>query len=67
LVQKIKSDFIGGHKANRATPWIAAERGYIDAVIQPHETCLLPRKSLKLLRNRQNYGRVLRKTGLIPI
>lgn len=66
-VQKIKADFIAGYKANMATPWIAAERGYIDAVIQPHETRLLLRRSLKLLRDKQNYGRTLRKTGLNPI
>ena len=36
-----------------ATPWIAAERGFIDAVIQPHETRLLLRKSMQLLRDKQ--------------
>jgi len=66
-VQKIKADFIARYKANIATPWIAAERGYVDAVIQPHQTRLLLRRSLKLLRDKQNHGRVLRKTGLIPI
>ena len=34
-------DFIDGYNANMAIPWTAAERGYIDAVIQPHETRLL--------------------------
>lgn len=66
-VQKIKADFIAGYRVNMATPWIAAERGYIDAVIQPHETRLLLRKSFKLLHDKQNHGRVLRKTGLTPI
>jgi acetyl-CoA carboxylase carboxyltransferase component len=50
-----------------ATPWIAAERGYIDGVIQPHETRLLLRKSLRLLRDKQKHGRVQRKHGLLPI
>ena len=36
-VQKIRDDFIEGYNLNMATPWIAAERGYIDGVIQPHE------------------------------
>jgi acetyl-CoA carboxylase carboxyltransferase component len=49
-----------------ATPWIAAERGFIDAVIQPHETRLLLRKSLRLLRDKQ-ITRVQRKHGLLPI
>ena len=44
-VQKIRADFIEGYNLNMATPWIAAERGFIDAVIEPHETRLLLRKS----------------------
>ena len=47
-------------------PWIAAERGYIDGVIEPHQTRLLLRKSLRLLRDKQ-IQRVQRKHGLIPI
>ena len=66
-VQKIRADFIEGYNLNMATPWIAAERGYIDGVIQPHETRLLLRKSLRLLRDKQKHGRVQRKHGLTPI
>ena len=66
-VQKIRADFIDGYNSNMATPWIAAERGYIDAVIQPHETRLLLRKSMKLLRDKQKWDRVLRKHGQLPI
>ena len=65
--QKIKADFIEGYNLNLATPWIAAERGYIDGVIQPHETRLLLRKSLHLLRDKQNQHKVQRKHGLTPI
>jgi acetyl-CoA carboxylase carboxyltransferase component len=50
-----------------AIPWIAAERGYIDGVIQPHETRLLLRKSLNLLRDKQISWRTNRKHGLTPI
>ena len=49
-----------------AIPYIAAERGFIDAVIQPHETRLLLRRSMRLLRGKQ-IQRVQRKHGLIPI
>ncbi len=66
-VQKIKQDFIDGYNENMAIPWTAAERGYIDAVIQPHETRLLLRKSLRLLRDKQNFPKVQRKHGLLPI
>ena len=66
-VQKIKADFIEGYNANMAIPWTAAERGYIDAVIQPHESRLLLRKSLKLLRDKQKHDRIARKHGLTPL
>jgi acetyl-CoA carboxylase carboxyltransferase component len=66
-VQKIRADFIEGYNLNLATPWIAAERGYIDGVIEPHETRLLLRKSLNLLRDKQNPHKVLRKHGLTPL
>jgi acetyl-CoA carboxylase carboxyltransferase component len=65
-VQKIRADFIEGYNANLATPWVAAERGYIDGVIEPHETRLLLRKSLRLLRDKQ-IQRVQRKHGLLPL
>jgi acetyl-CoA carboxylase carboxyltransferase component len=66
-VLKIRADFIEGYNLNLATPWIAAERGYIDGVIEPHETRLLLRKSLHLLRDKQNPHKVLRKHGLTPL
>lgn len=66
-VQKIKADFIEGYNLNLAIPWTAAERGYIDAVIQPHESRLLLRKSLKLLRDKQKHDRIARKHGLTPL
>ncbi len=49
-----------------AIPYIAAERGFIDAVIEPHQTRLLLHQSLRLLRDKQISG-VQRKHGLIPI
>ena len=65
--QQIKKDFIEGYNLNMAIPWIAAERGYIDGVIEPHETRLLLRKSLHLLREKQIHWRTQRKHGLTPI
>lgn len=65
--QAVKKDFIAGYNENMAIPWTAAERGYIDGVIQPHETRLLLRKSLRLLRDKQNGPKVQRKHGLLPI
>jgi acetyl-CoA carboxylase carboxyltransferase component len=66
-VQQIKKDFIDGYNLNIAIPWTAAERGYIDGVIEPHETRLLLRKSLRLLREKQTLWRTQRKHGLTPI
>ena len=65
-VQKIKADFIEGYNLNLATPYIAAERGYVDAVIEPHQTRLHLRSAMRLLRDKQ-IQRVARKHGLIPI
>ncbi|MEZ0339513.1 acyl-CoA carboxylase subunit beta [Mycobacterium sp. pV006] len=65
-VQKIKADFIEGYNATMAVPWVAAERGFIDGVIEPHQTRLLLRKSMRLLRDKQ-INRVQRKHGLTPI
>jgi len=65
--QQIKKDFIDGYNLNIAIPWTAAERGYIDGVIEPHETRLLLRKSLHILREKQIHWRTQRKHGLTPI
>ncbi|HEU0190387.1 MAG TPA: acyl-CoA carboxylase subunit beta [Mycobacterium sp.] len=65
--QQVKKDFIEGYNLNLAIPWTAAERGYIDGVIEPHETRLLLRKSLRLLADKQNTRKVQRKHGLLPI
>lgn len=66
-VQEIRKNFIEGYNLNMAIPWIAAERGFIDAVVDPHQTRLLLRKSMRLLRDKQLWSRVGRKHGLIPI
>ena len=65
-MQKIRADFIEGYNLNMAIPYIAAERGFIDAVIEPHQTRLLLRQSLRLLRDKQ-ITRTQRKHGLIPM
>ena len=65
-VQEIRRQFIEGYNRDMATPYVAAERGYVDAVIEPHETRLKLRSALRLLRDKQ-IQRVQRKHGLIPI
>ncbi|MGV0837697.1 acyl-CoA carboxylase subunit beta [Mycolicibacterium thermoresistibile] len=65
-VQEIRRQFIEGYNRDMATPYVAAERGYVDAVIEPHETRLKLRSAMRLLRDKQ-ITRVQRKHGLIPI
>jgi acetyl-CoA carboxylase carboxyltransferase component len=65
--QAIKQSFVENYNLNMAIPWIAAERGFIDSVIEPHQTRLLLRRSLHLLRDKQLFWRVGRKHGLIPV
>ncbi|TFV55114.1 acyl-CoA carboxylase subunit beta [Mycobacterium sp. PS03-16] len=65
-VQEIRRQFIEGYNRDMATPYVAAERGYVDAVIEPHQTRLQLRTAMRLLRDKQ-ISRVQRKHGLIPI
>lgn len=52
-----------------ATPWVAAERGYIDAVIEPSRTRLEIRHALRLLRDKPPAAPEFnpRKHGLYPM
>ena len=49
-----------------ANPYIAAERGYVDEVILPHETRVLIVRALRTLRNKR-ANRLPRKHGNIPL
>ncbi|MGW5310676.1 acyl-CoA carboxylase subunit beta [Nocardia thailandica] len=59
---------IDTYNATVATPWIAAERGYIDAVIEPSQTRLEIRRALRLLRDKEaSTTPNPRKHGLFPV
>ncbi|MGW5314399.1 acyl-CoA carboxylase subunit beta [Nocardia thailandica] len=62
----VRQGLVDFYNATIATPWVAAERGYIDAVIEPKHTRLELRKALKLLRDKQ-VQRNPRKHHLIPM
>jgi propionyl-CoA carboxylase beta chain len=49
-----------------ATPYLAAERGYVDAVIRPSETRREVTRALELLRTKQE-DRPMKKHGNIPL
>ncbi|MBJ7458804.1 MAG: methylmalonyl-CoA carboxyltransferase, partial [Thermoleophilaceae bacterium] len=60
--QKLMDDY----KARFANPYSAAERGYIDDVIVPHETRPKLIKALEMLQNKR-VERPKRKHGNIPL
>jgi acetyl-CoA carboxylase carboxyltransferase component len=62
----VRKQLIDFYNATVPSPWVAAERGYIDAVIEPSSTRLELRKALHLLRDKQVL-RVPRKHHLMPI
>ncbi|MBB5911360.1 acetyl-CoA carboxylase carboxyltransferase component [Nocardia transvalensis] len=49
----VRDAMIDQYNTTVATPWIAAERGYIDAVIEPARTRLEIRQALRLLREKE--------------
>ncbi|MFT3898694.1 MAG: acyl-CoA carboxylase subunit beta [Gordonia sp. (in: high G+C Gram-positive bacteria)] len=63
---KVRRDFIDFYNVMMANPYLAAEKGYIDAVIEPSETRLQIRKALAQLRDKQ-IARVPRRNYLMPI
>ncbi|MFC8045055.1 acyl-CoA carboxylase subunit beta [Nocardia sp. NPDC057353] len=62
----IRQQMIDFYNATMATPWVAAERGYVDAVIEPSATRLELRKALKLLADK-TVPPSPRKHHLLPL
>ncbi|MFF0490314.1 acyl-CoA carboxylase subunit beta [Nocardia sp. NPDC004068] len=65
--ETVRQNMIDFYNATVATPWIAAERGYIDAVIEPSRTRLEIRKALRLLREKDSRKPNPRKHNLFPV
>ena len=65
-VEARRAELIDEYETTLANPYIAAERGYVDAVIQPHETRVEIVRALRLLRTKRE---VLppKKHGNIPL
>jgi propionyl-CoA carboxylase beta chain len=61
-----RAELITDYEDTLANPYLAAERGYIDAVIQPHETRSEIVRSLRLLRNKRETLPP-KKHGNIPL
>jgi propionyl-CoA carboxylase beta chain len=49
-----------------ANPYVAAERGFVDAVIQPHETRKSPIQALEMLETKRDKNPA-KKHGSIPL
>jgi len=62
----VRQQLINFYNEHVATPWVAAERGYIDAVIEPSRTRLELRTALKLLTDKKVFKNP-RKHHLLPI
>ncbi|MGC4960684.1 acyl-CoA carboxylase subunit beta [Gordonia sp. DT218] len=62
----VRQQMIDLYNTTVATPWVAAERGYIDAVIEPSQTRLELRRSLAMLADKDG-PRSTRKHLLMPL
>jgi propionyl-CoA/long-chain acyl-CoA carboxylase carboxyl transferase subunit len=65
-VEAARAELITEYEDTLANPYVAAERGYIDAVIAPHETRSEIVRSLRLLRNKRETLPP-KKHGNIPL
>jgi propionyl-CoA carboxylase beta chain len=64
--ETLRADLVTEYEDTLANPYLAAERGYIDAVISPHETRSEIVRSLRLLRNKRETLPP-KKHGNIPL
>ena len=62
----MSSELLGKYEEELLNPYIAADRGFIDAVIEPHQTRGEISKALKALRNKR-VDLPTRKHGNIPL
>ena len=64
--EKRRAELVSEYEDAFANPFIAAERGYVDAVIPPHDTRSHVVRALRALRNKRET-RPPRKHGNIPL
>ncbi len=64
--EKTRAEFIQQYEDTFATPYIAAERGFVDAVIEPSQTRREVAKALRLLRGKRETLPP-KKHGNIPL
>jgi propionyl-CoA carboxylase beta chain len=64
--EQLRAEFITDYEDTFATPYIAAERGFVDAVIEPSQTRREVAKALRLLQNKRETLPA-KKHGNIPL
>jgi len=64
--EETRAQYVQEYDDTLANPYIAAERGYVDAVINPHETRAEVVKALRLLRSKRETLPP-KKHGNIPL
>jgi propionyl-CoA carboxylase beta chain len=64
--EAVRAELVAEYDDHLANPYLAAERGYVDAVIQPHETRTEIVRSLRLLRSKRETLPP-KKHGNIPL
>jgi propionyl-CoA carboxylase beta chain len=64
--ETMRADLITKYEDELANPYLAAERGYVDAVISPHETRIEIARALRLLRTKRQTLPP-KKHGNIPL
>jgi propionyl-CoA carboxylase beta chain len=62
----LRAQLVGDYEDTLANPYVAAERGYVDAVITPHETRVEVVRALRMLRNKRETLPP-KKHGNIPL
>ena len=65
-VEERRAELVTAYEDTLANPYVAAERGYVDAVVMPHETRAEVTKALRLLRSKRETLPP-KKHGNIPL
>jgi propionyl-CoA carboxylase beta chain len=61
-----KQEQINNYKNNIVSPFVAAQKGYIDGIIEPQETRSKICKAINMLKSKQSINHV-KKHGNIPL
>jgi propionyl-CoA carboxylase beta chain len=64
--EEVRDRLLAEYRERFATPYLAAERGYVDRVIHPHRTRLELARALRMLRGKRSPGPA-RVHGNIPL